>query len=320
MLADGQGGGAESERDAPRRALAIRRVPLAHRAFLDAPPGPLLKSVGMRSAAPFKAALLRDDWGEAQSVPDPDYFTFVLHRGGAEARCSADPRYRVHRGGVSLHPRHEADTWSSAGVVERVHFYIALPLVEQAAEAAGRRDFQPDAIKPFVGGRGRTLSATMNAAGQALFDAGQRPSRLLLDTWGMLVAQRLLSLDDDRLAAVAPREYGPVAPPTLRRVVDYIEAHLESDLSLNELAGVAVMSSFHFARRFRASIGVAPHAYVMRRRIERARMLLIETDMPIVQIALVCGFANQSHLTAMFRRTFGITPRAYRIDRTGMTL
>jgi AraC family transcriptional regulator len=98
----------------------------------------------------------------------------------------------------------------------------------------------------------------------------------------------------------------------LRRVREYIDAHLEEDLSLAELAAIADLSQFHFARAFRKSTGLTPQQYVMQQRIERAKELLARDDLPIVEISLLTGFKNQSHFTTLFRKFTKFTPKSWR--------
>jgi AraC family transcriptional regulator len=105
---------------------------------------------------------------------------------------------------------------------------------------------------------------------------------------------------------------GGLAPATRRRVADFVESHLESPLTVGDLAAVAGLSVFHFARVFKQSAGESPHVFVLRRRIERAKRLLSQSRLPLREIAPACGFSSQSHLTARFRKLTGVTPRGYR--------
>jgi AraC family transcriptional regulator len=98
----------------------------------------------------------------------------------------------------------------------------------------------------------------------------------------------------------------------LRRVRDFIEAHLDDDLSLTVLADVACLSPYHFSRSFKESAGVGPQRYVIQRRLERAKTLLRRTRQPLALIAQRAGFADQSHLTSIFRREMGVTPGRFR--------
>lgn len=101
-------------------------------------------------------------------------------------------------------------------------------------------------------------------------------------------------------------------PNRLRTVLDFIHTNLAKHLGLTELAAAIHMTPQHFANLFRKSTGHAPHEYVVQERIERAKHLLAETSVPIAEIALQVGFANQSHLTDSFRRLAGVTPWRYR--------
>jgi len=98
----------------------------------------------------------------------------------------------------------------------------------------------------------------------------------------------------------------------LRRVGDFINENLEHDISLAEIAAVADLSQFHFAREFRKSTGVTPQQFVMQKRIERAKELLARRDLPIVEISLRSGFKNQSHFTTLFRKFTKLTPKTWR--------
>jgi AraC family transcriptional regulator len=84
------------------------------------------------------------------------------------------------------------------------------------------------------------------------------------------------------------------------------------DLALAEIAGAAYLSEFHFARLFKKITGVTPHAYLASLRIERARRLLAETDLPIIEVGAQVGYTSQSHFTKVFREATGLTPRAFR--------
>lgn len=98
----------------------------------------------------------------------------------------------------------------------------------------------------------------------------------------------------------------------LRRVSDFIRANLEADLSLAEIAAVADLSQYHFARAFRISTGSTPQQFLMRQRIERAKELLVKNDLPLVEISLRTGFKNQSHFTTLFRKYTKFTPKLWR--------
>jgi len=105
---------------------------------------------------------------------------------------------------------------------------------------------------------------------------------------------------------------GGLPPRALRRVREYIFAHLEENLSNNVLAEFAGLSPFYFARAFKQSSGVSPHRFVLHCRVERVKHLLVETELALAEIATSVGFGDQSHCSRWFRALVGITPSKFR--------
>ena len=108
------------------------------------------------------------------------------------------------------------------------------------------------------------------------------------------------------------RNKGGLPPARLRRVMDYIDAHLSDDLGLIELAAVTGLSPHHFGEAFKAATGTSPHRYVIERRVHRARELLQDRERTISEVAYDVGFSSQSHLTFNFRRLTALTPGRFR--------
>lgn len=98
----------------------------------------------------------------------------------------------------------------------------------------------------------------------------------------------------------------------LRQVLEYINAHLDLQIKLAELAAVVGFSEYHFMRLFKQSMGITVYQYVLQQRVERAKKLLKKREEAIAEIALQCGFANQTHFTKYFRKFTNITPKAFR--------
>jgi len=105
---------------------------------------------------------------------------------------------------------------------------------------------------------------------------------------------------------------GGLPPRALRRLREFISAHLEENLSNGVLAEFVGLSAFYFSRAFKQSAGVTPHQFVLQCRVERVKRLLVETELPLAQIATSAGFADQSHCSRWFRALVGITPSRFR--------
>jgi transcriptional regulator GlxA family with amidase domain len=125
---------------------------------------------------------------------------------------------------------------------------------------------------------------------------------------------RLTPFPDERAIAVAASGFvrGGLAPRVLRRLRDHIDANIEKRISVEALAGLANLSVCYFVRAFKQSVGVTPHDYVIRRRVERTMELLSGTELSLSEIALAAGFADQSHCARRFRQHVGMSPRDYR--------
>jgi transcriptional regulator GlxA family with amidase domain len=116
-------------------------------------------------------------------------------------------------------------------------------------------------------------------------------------------------------AAVAPRTThlrGGLPPRVVRRIREHIDANIDQRIMVEALARLANLSVCYFVRAFKQSVGVTPHDYLIRRRVERTMELLSRTDMPLSEIALAAGFADQSHCARRFRQHVGMSPRDYR--------
>ena len=196
------------------------------------------------------------------------------------------------------------------GPLQTLHLHLRRELMTRIAQEVIGNDPTRLVLAERVGFQDPVLAQI----GFALRDelARQNPAgRLYAETAAQMLAVHLLS----RYSSVG----GAVRVPTqgltrhqMGRVSDFIQAHLSQDLSLEILARQIGLSPYHFARLFRQTTGESPHQYVLRRRVEWAERLLEETDMPLADVALECGFANQSHLTQVFKRYRGLTPRACR--------
>jgi AraC family transcriptional regulator len=161
------------------------------------------------------------------------------------------------------------------------------------------------------------LRAAMGAVGAEL-TAGGAGGPLAAESLANVLAVHLIR------HVLAPRRPGPgpgrgggrdgaLPRGRLRAVVDYIEDHLDAGPTLEQLAAVARLSAYHFARQFKAATGLPPHQYVILRRVERARQLLqAGTDLSLAEVAADAGFSDQSQFSYHFKRMVGVTPGQFR--------
>ena len=123
---------------------------------------------------------------------------------------------------------------------------------------------------------------------------------------------RYANPDVPRLQGVSSRH--PQLKAQLGRSIDYIHDHLEFGLSLDEMAGIANMSKYHFAKSFRQVMGIAPHQYVVKLRVEKARRLLAAGSLSVEEVANRVGYADAAHFSEQFRKIVGLGPNRYRQD------
>lgn len=133
-----------------------------------------------------------------------------------------------------------------------------------------------------------------------------------------VLARKHISQAKDLLqgALVSPTARGGLAPWQARKVTAFIELNLQSRIRTIDLARHVCLSSRYFSEAFRVSFGLRPQAYILTRRLERAKQLMTTTEDPLCQISLACGMADQSHLSRVFRTHFGRTPNYWRRERT----
>ena len=141
---------------------------------------------------------------------------------------------------------------------------------------------------------------------------GASEDGLYIDTLAQMIAVHLARSHSSRSKPVRLATPDGIPGWRMRRLIEYIEEHLEGDLSLEAMAAEAEVSPLYLARAFKTAIGQSPHQYVLGRRLERAKELLRNTDTPIVEVALAAGFSSQSHLSNWFVRLVGVSPAAYR--------
>lgn len=197
--------------------------------------------------------------------------------------------------------------------MQTLHLHLSQTLVARVAEEVAGCPSERLALM----GRTGFQDPLLMQIGFALWRELEQPAsagKLYAQTAAQMLAVHLLRHYTARGAVIREHASG-LTQRQVRRVVDFVQAHLSQDLSLEDLARQVGFSPYHFARLFRQATGESPHRFVLRQRIEQAQHLLTETDMPLALVALQSGFANQSHLTSVFKQQCGLTPRAYRQDQ-----
>jgi len=144
--------------------------------------------------------------------------------------------------------------------------------------------------------------------------SGHPTGKLFGESLAIALATRLLQ-NHTVWKAQYPSVQTGLPPYLCDRAIEFIESHLDQPFTLDQLADALGMSVFYFSRQFKQSMGVAPHQYVTRRRIERAKELLWHSQLPITEIALQVGFATPSAFTRLFRQMTGTTPKNFRQQR-----
>jgi AraC family transcriptional regulator len=200
-----------------------------------------------------------------------------------------------------------ADTYFlSRGPTETLHLHVPNSLIaEVSRDLPGGRPVSlrshPTLVRdPVVTGLGRAL---LHAE-----EMGQPLGLMYAESVGTAIVTRLIS---SSLGIPRPPREG-LAKWRLKRALEYIEARLAEEITLADMASVTGLTPMYFAAQFRAATGVRPHEYLLRRRVEHAKILLATSDVPVVDIALTVGFQTQSHFTAVFKRFVGMPPGAWR--------
>lgn len=250
--------------------------------------------------------------GESVSRWHARHQIFIPLAGSITARLeSANGRSRVGRGGAGYTPIIPAgQTYSACWEEELEHLSIYLDpslLARAAAEAVIGDEIELveacNASDPLIRRIGMALKAEAESEGPA--------GRLYAESLANVLAVHLLrhyTQNGDNLRTA----FGGLSGRKLHRATEFIKENIERDLGITEIASAVDLSPFHFARSFKQATGISPHQYLIKSRVERAKALLAESELPIVEVGLRVGFKNQSHFTTLFRKLTSLTPGAYR--------
>ena len=214
-------------------------------------------------------------------------------------------------GAIMLVPAGSLTLWRWSGSFDSLHIFLEPGLVTRVAAEAFDLDPARLTVAPLDGLDLPQLQTAMWAV-DAELPPGGAGGRLAAESLANVLAVHLLR------HVLAPRQPargrdGALPQGRLRAVVEYIEEHLDASLTLEQIAAVAHLSPYHFARQFKTAIGLPPHQYVILRRVERAKQLLQEdSDLSLADLALDAGFSDQSQFSHHFKRLVGVTPGQFR--------
>jgi AraC family transcriptional regulator len=214
-------------------------------------------------------------------------------------------------GSVAIIPAGSSTRGEWRGSIDAVHVLLEPQLISRVA--AETFDIEPGRVE---------LPRTYDLNHPQLRDALQAidseltssapGGRLAAESLGNLLAVHLIRRSV-ALGKAESRPRGGLPRHKLQAAVDYVEEHLDAEITLETLAAVAHLSPYHFARMFKHSTGLPPHQYVIARRIERAKQLLQgKDDLSLAQVAARSGFWDQGHFTRHFKRLVGVTPKHFR--------
>lgn len=255
------------------------------------------------------AAAVWRNAADATRYSKPSHHTLSLYlSGGHGTRRLETPDLRGEPGCLCVMPAGHESRWVVGSEQRFVHLYFdeaqLAPLAVRLLDREPREVQVPD----LTFATDARVAAALRAL--SMLDWQDPQARLQANALGHEALAALLVAHATRGQRAPPR--GGLSAHLRRRLVDWIDARLDQPLTIGDMAAFAALSEHHFARMFRTSFGIAPHAWVLRLRIERAKQLLRHSKAPLDEVARRCGFSGASHLVNRFRGCTGVTPGAYR--------
>ena len=251
-----------------------------------------------------------------ESDPDPRVavqhqpaLMMALRTGSLEVGscCSERKGFAFGAGEMCLVPRH-VETWLRTDDLQFLYLSVDISDAALAAACDGTAgDVELRRVGKLADARVGALAAAVNAERVAGFPSG----RLFLDSVEQALAVALVDSYAVRHRSVQTHR-GGLGSARLRRIKEFVDAKIEDELTLCEMAQAVELSAAHFSRMFRKSTGETPHQFLLRQRIERAKTMLRSADERVLDIAVACGFKSQQHFAQAFRRVCGISATEYR--------
>ncbi|MGJ4944616.1 helix-turn-helix transcriptional regulator [Bradyrhizobium sp. HKCCYLS1011] len=213
----------------------------------------------------------------------------------------------------TLQPRGAQTRYLARGPIKFGQVFLPDALLDRAAEAENMSALRGRLRDDLSFVPEKTLHILTSDYLRRAFDSRIPATSLEMEARALLLVDWLLRLHHSPHAGVALGT-GGLSPRQLRQTCEFIVKQLAQDICLDDLAELTGLTAKHFARAFKQSMGLPPHQYLIAQRIEAAKRHLISGDTSLAQIALACGFADQSHFTATFRKVVGVPPGTFRLD------
>lgn len=247
-------------------------------------------------------------------IPPLDHFMIVRYSVGQTPmdRCfdAHWTRANCGSGDVSLLTMSEPSHWHWTEQIDVSHVYLSNEMMSRVASDVTERSIAQVRLHDVLRAQDAVLVAITDAI---TFEAQHRGlgGALYAEALGIQLSVHLLR----HYASIGfrnPSTRHALSTAQMRKVREYIDAHLHEALSIQELATSVGLGSWTFARQFRAAMGCAPHAFVIEQRVHRAQRLLAHGDLAIKEVAAHCGFSDQAHLNRVIRARLGVTPARLR--------
>lgn len=251
--------------------------------------------------------------GELPSHRHNEHVILISLTDGCEGELTTSSGHGIRgtqvKGAVCVLPSGLEHKARIGGVSEHLALYVDPKVVNRAAydaQVAGTFELEErySRCDPVISNVGFALLGELNSQGLS--------GKLYAESLSNVLAVHLLRYYT-REAAAPVKFYGGLTGPKLRQVTDFIAENYADEIKLSELAQVAGMSDFHFAREFKKTTGFSPHQYLINFRIERAKAFLKQDKLTLSEVSLRSGFSHQSHFTRLFRKVTGTTPKLFRM-------
>ena len=282
---------------------------------LDDVPALVARTTDKKPIAITRCRLDTSVHGPTSPIPSDDAYMIVLQTGERSYRelwldskpVRTEP---LNPGEVALHDLRRRPVFKIYTPINSVNFYIPRRALDACAEDANARWIGDLAFTPGIGANDRVLAALGSAVLPA-FEYPHQVKQLFIDSVARAVVAHVAQSFGGMQVGARPLR-GGLAPWQERRAKEIMDANLAGEISLDELAKQCGLSSSHFSRAFRQSAGTPPHRWLLRQRVEKAKRLLRDRQSSLSEVALACGFADQSHLTRVFTKLSGASPAAWR--------